>query len=241
MLVLVTASPALSEPFAAGTTGAFDGAYVGAHLGASFADRDFTVDKGGYAITGFEGRDNDAGFAASGFAGYGLTINSIYLGGEVEFGGRNHDERSDRFEDSFVDFFGEELLRTGIDHDVEETGAVRARLGYDAGSFMPYLSGGLAFGKVDTRIFGKVDETINGVTTRIFEFDATDDGYDVGYTLGAGIEVPVFDRVFLRGDYAFTDLGTRTVIVEDLAGNELVKADFDTQLHDARIGIGYRF
>ena len=78
-----------------------------------------------------------------------------------------------------------------VDYDINWTGSLRGRAGYDAGAFMPYLTAGLAFA---------------GAT-------ASDDGTDstqvhFGWTAGAGVEVAVVDNVSLDLQYRYSDYGT---------------------------------
>lgn len=73
----------------------------------------------------------------------------------------------------------------GADIVLQWSGSVRGRLGFDGGSFMPYLTAGLAFGSVDA---GAVTNT------------------HLGWTGGAGIEFAATEELSLNLEYRYTDL-----------------------------------
>lgn len=70
-------------------------------------------------------------------------------------------------------------------------GSVRARLGFAANRALFYVAGGYAFAE------GK--ETVGGVTA-----SATPDGW----TLGAGVDFAMTEKMFLRAEYRHNDLKT---------------------------------
>lgn len=59
----------------------------------------------------------------------------------------------------------------------------------------------------------------------------------IGWTIGAGAEYAVTDRVTLRGEYRFSDYGSERV----LDPVDWWTNDTDLKVHDIRIGIAYRF
>ena len=97
-------------------------------------------------------------------------------------------------------------------------GTARGRLGWAAGQFMPYVTGGLAFGDVDVRRtgFGRADST------------------ELGWTLGAGIEAALWGPVSAKIEYLYVDLGGPSV-----PGPGGGSADFQTSI--IRAGLNYRF
>ena len=98
-------------------------------------------------------------------------------------------------------------------------GTARGRLGWAAGQFMPYVTGGLAFGDVDVRRtggFGRADSN------------------EVGWTLGAGVEAALWGPVSAKIEYLYVDLGGPSV-----PGPGGGSADFQTSI--IRAGLNYRF
>jgi outer membrane immunogenic protein len=69
-------------------------------------------------------------------------------------------------------------------------GTVRGRLGYAGGTWMPYVTGGLAFGNFQAgNVFG-TSETTNA-----------------GWTLGAGVEYAFAGNWTVKAEYLYVDLG----------------------------------
>jgi outer membrane immunogenic protein len=94
-------------------------------------------------------------------------------------------------------------------------GSVRARAGYAVDRFMPYVTGGLAFGSLRAN---------DGLTSET----AT----KAGWTVGAGVEAAVTDNVTARLEVRHTDLGTHTF------GN--VGPTTYTS-NDVMVGVGFKF
>lgn len=90
-------------------------------------------------------------------------------------------------------------------------GSFRARLGYDAGAFLPYVTGGLAFTNGEG---GGISNT------------------HWGWTVGAGVEVAVSEQLSLDLQYRYTDYAT----AEYGVGN-----DVGAFTHAATVGLNWRF
>lgn len=118
--------------------------------------------------------------------------------------------------------------------------ALRARMGYPVGRFLPFVSGGVAVANVTTsHVLGVVTETLRGgaVTGQSIRAETTTvRGYDVGYTIGGGMEIALTPRIALRAEYLFTDLGDRNFSLAD--GSDV---SFDTTVQDVRLGVTFRF
>jgi len=98
-------------------------------------------------------------------------------------------------------------------------GTVRGRLGYNAGRWMPYLTGGAAFGDVHSHINGFSDTETNRV----------------GWTVGAGLEAHIAGPWTAKVEYLYVDLGRG----DSIAGTGGSAADFKTNI--IRGGINYKF
>ena len=107
-------------------------------------------------------------------------------------------------------------------------GTIKGRAGWTYGSILPYVTFGLALGRVET----SRSATANGYPTgsgNAFSITESDGGthYKWGYTLGGGLDFMVISHVFLRAEYEFTQLN-------DVLGSDL-------PIHTGRVGIGVKF
>ena len=100
-------------------------------------------------------------------------------------------------------------------------GTARGRIGYAFDRFLPYVTGGAAFGniKASPAGFGGVDET------------------KVGWTVGGGVEVAIVGPWTAKVEYLYTDLGSTTCG----AGSCAASTDVDFRSSLVRAGINYRF
>ncbi|MEJ8572194.1 outer membrane protein [Microbaculum marinum] len=95
---------------------------------------------------------------------------------------------------------------------------LRGRAGYAYDRYLFYGTGGLAVGDVELSAPGT-------------SFSDT----KVGWTIGAGIEAAINDRITLRGEYLYTDLGK----VDGSLGGSPFTTEFDS--HTVRAGVTYKF
>lgn len=107
--------------------------------------------------------------------------------------------------------FNNQNSRTGIDW----LGTARVRLGYEMGKFMPYLTGGLAYGSVTTSALGGLLSGNNATSgTSTYSFlngsigGANSSNIQVGWSAGAGGELMVANNLSIRGEYLYTQLGS---------------------------------
>jgi outer membrane immunogenic protein len=100
---------------------------------------------------------------------------------------------------------------------------VRARLGYAAGRFMPYVTGGAAFGN------------INASSPGLPGGSAT----NAGWTIGAGLEFAIAGAWTAKAEYLYVDLGKFNCGGACSAGAAVDNVSFNTNL--IRGGFNYRF
>jgi outer membrane immunogenic protein len=93
---------------------------------------------------------------------------------------------------------------------------VRGRLGYAAGRFMPYVTGGAAFGDIKTSVTGQADSTST----------------NVGWTAGAGLEAALTGPWTAKVEYLYVDLGR---------GGSVLGSDASFHSNIVRAGLNYRF
>jgi outer membrane immunogenic protein len=90
-------------------------------------------------------------------------------------------------------------------------GTVRGRFGYALDRFMPYVTGGLAYGDIKTTVSATGSQFDTGVTpARLIatsNIAASTSSVHVGYALGAGLDWAVTERWMLRAEYMYLNFG----------------------------------
>lgn len=148
------------------------------------------------------------------YVGYNYQFtNNVVLGIDADFAWTGADDEST-------------IFLAGVDNGTLETeldweGAVRARLGYAVDRFLPYVAGGVAFGKLDGEAFDTAGVSVG-----------SDDETNTGWTLGVGLEYAFTDNIIGRAEYRYTDFG-------DFDFADDISADLTT--NDVRLGIAYKF
>ncbi len=99
---------------------------------------------------------------------------------------------------------------------------VRGRLGYAADRFMPYVTGGAAFGNIRATMPG-VSQTDN----------------TAGWTFGGGIEAAIAGPWTAKVEYLYVDLGSFNCGVNCVAGMPVDNVSFHSNI--LRAGLNYRF
>ncbi len=171
-------SAAVVAIFLAGAAGAHAGTYGGVF--------------GGYEALDVTARETTTPQAYDGDGGLvGLQI--------------GHDWQADRWiygvaGDVAYDFVHASIFFTGgpvvFKTRAEWEGSLRARLGYAMEGFTPYVTGGVAYAQFETK-YSQV----------LLPFFVTD--HDAwGWTLGAGAEVPIAERLSLAVEYRYSDYGS---------------------------------
>jgi outer membrane immunogenic protein len=166
------------------------GPYIGISGGYGFGSSDFS---GGVGSV-----DPDGGlFGVT--AGYNWQMGQFVTGieGDISWSGMRDSSGGLRTENNWL-------------------GTVRGRLGYNAGRWMPYVTGGLAVGDIDSNIaaVGSSHST------------------ELGWTVGAGIEAQIAGPWTAKVEYLYVDLGEG----DSIAGS---RPDFTTNI--VRAGLNYRF
>jgi outer membrane immunogenic protein len=104
-----------------------------------------------------------------------------------------------------------------LSYSVDWQASARGKIGYDAGTFLPYLTAGLA---------------VAGATV-------DEDGYEdsqmhVGWTAGAGVDVALTESINLTAEYRYSDYGTSDY---DLDGNATLGLSTST----ITAGVSFKF
>ena len=184
-----------------GSTGGWDGAYVGAFLGygwGTMADEDGNILNDANDETDLSGWTVGAKLGANFSVGSGIVLGAE---GDVAWAGiGGYDEDAD------------------VDFDINWTSSLRGRVGYDAGAFMPYLTGGLA---------------IAGATASNGGTDDTQTHF--GWTAGAGVEIAATEQVSIDLSYRYSDYGQATY---NVGGSD---SDLDLTTHGVTAGVNFKF
>jgi high affinity Mn2+ porin len=112
---------------------------------------------------------------------------------------------------------------TAYNTTIDYVGTVRGRIGYAFGRFMPYLTGGLAWGHPHVEI--------NDGSGAVVAHD------QVGWTAGLGAEFAVSGNWTAKLEYDYVDLARRNY---DLGGFGLPTVAVAPQLHLVKLGLNYQ-
>jgi outer membrane immunogenic protein len=172
------------------------GVYVGAYGGGGWGRSDFSAPlaSGGFGLSGA---------VAGATLGYNYQMGQAVLGIEGDGGWSNI--RGNAACAGLVCETRNDWLAT-----------LRGRLGYAAGRFMPYVTGGAAFGNIKTSVTGL----------------GSADTMKTGWTAGGGVEMHVAGPWTAKVEYLYVDLGRGGAI----AGSD---AKFNTNI--VRAGLNYKF
>ena len=156
--------------------------------------------------------------------GYHYTFaNSVVLGAVADYQWTSYGVFASESEQS-----AEEAAREKLTITIPLFGTVRARIGYQFGAFMPYITGGLAYGRGEYRE-STLPLEAETVPTR---HNAT----KTGYAVGAGVEYALTSQLALKAEYLFVDLGSMTTLNSE---NGRIKTPLDMNI--GRVGLTYRF
>jgi outer membrane immunogenic protein len=139
----------------------------------------------------------------------------------------------------------------GVSQRITYLGTVRGRLGFlPTPSLLAYVTGGLAYGGVESSTIISGGETPNTGSTNFAGFGNTS-STRTGYTVGAGVEWMFAPKWSLKAEYLYYDLGTvsyaSTPMTSFLTGTTTVS--FTNQSTSsvrfngnvARVGVNYQF
>jgi len=102
-------------------------------------------------------------------------------------------------------------------------GTARGRVGYSIERFLPYITGGAAFGNINASAPG-----LAGASTT-----------NIGWTVGAGLEFAFANHWSAKAEYLYVDLGKFNCAAGCAVGAATDNVSFTTNL--IRGGINYRF
>jgi outer membrane immunogenic protein len=200
------------------------GAYVGAHVGYAWANTTINdLDDYSFSLNPDELEfdfDSD-GIVGGVHVGYNWQSGQFVFGAEADIAATGIDNTIDN---PMIPGSGE-TFATNIDW----FGTLRGRLGYAVDRFLPFVSGGLAFGDIESSYNDPLDGVVSAVASDVV----------FGWTIGAGAEYALTDRWSLRAEYLYVDLeDSRGTLID---GSDEYRYDFDNDLHVVRLGASYNF
>ncbi|WP_456432034.1 outer membrane protein [Nitratifractor sp.] len=109
--------------------------------------------------------------------------------------------------------------------------SLRLRIGYAMRDWMPYLTGGIAWVRMNIEAVRPDDGY------KYFDQDET----LTGWTLGAGLEWKVNTNLHLRVQYRYTDYGSTNFTAHDSQSGFPIDGKLNYHSHMVTIGFSYRF
>jgi len=182
----------------------WNGAYVGINGGYGFGKSTWTDPSGSIA-----GNLNVTGGLGGGTLGYNMQFGSAVFGLETDI------DWSDISGTSTVGCSSCTTRNMYI-------GTARGRLGYALDRFLPYFTGGMAYGD------------LKASTTGGLNFHHT----EIGWTVGGGLEYAFLNNLTAKIEYLYVDLGTMTCDAV-CSGATPIDVKFTTSL--VRGGINFKF
>lgn len=208
----------------------WSGFYVGVHGGYGWGH---TLDTNnpnasGQTLTGgFGGAQIGYNYQLQNNVVLGLEADVAYSGIGKDWGGATQ----------YDPYYGED--------NIDWFGTVRARVGYSADRFLPYLTGGLAWANVEHKLGCDGNRSPlppRGCSIAAFETSKSDTAW--GWTVGAGVEYAITNNVTVKAEYLYTDLGTNDVTLVDpniAPTNPINNREFDTTFNSVKLGLNYKF
>lgn len=239
----------MAPPMEAAPANDWSGFYIGAFGGAAFnpqtpgvlqidqdLDGDFSEPLVGGLATAFGvafSGANDGGFTGGLEAGYDMQMDQFVVGGVIDIAYVDYADRQMGFSTTPVAYT--ELTEVGV------LGTVRARAGYlFTDNLLAYVHGGLAVGEARKTFTspGNPNGTSRG-----------NQGAQVGYQIGAGLEAMVTENISIGAEYAYTNLGSDNFTTRYTNGpfaavagaSDLRGSDNVLDFHQVKAKISYKF
>jgi outer membrane immunogenic protein len=183
--------------------GNWDGLYVGAFAGYGFGsfddvDEDYPLD-GGFDLSGY---------TAGVVAGLDMDMgNGIVAGIAADIASSGIEGVDEDYNVGGGDFTAK----------VNYTASLRGKLGFDQGTYLPYLTAGLALAQVE-----------------VADYLESQTKTHVGFTVGAGVEVAVSEQISLDLQYRYSNYGSQGYSLDS-------SIEAGISAHTLTAGLNFRF
>lgn len=192
------------------------GFYVGGHFG--YGDASFGPGTNPLPEQGVVLPHSATGFSGGYQLGYNRQLaNRVVLGIEADatFTGPR-------------DIVAHERSPAPFNTTIDYVGTVRGRIGYAFDRFMPFVTGGFAWGHTHINV-----NDADGVSELL-----PVGKYQAGWTAGLGLEYAVSGNWTAKAEYEYVDLSRKTY---DLSGFGLGSVNVDPRIHLFKLGLNYQF
>jgi opacity protein-like surface antigen len=152
-------------------------------------------------------------------AGYGKQIGQFYIGAETDWQWGDLDRDISNAGGAFH-----------TTYSVDQIGTLRARLGYIVGNFMPYVTGGVAINR------STVGAYIPGA-----DLSASASDWNVGYTIGGGLEYRPWQHFALKVEALHTDFGDSELASANIGGHDVDLVSVSNSGTQVRFSAAYNF
>ncbi len=184
------------------------------------------------------GKASQSNSGFGGFAGYNMQWEDSILGVELNYVHGNFSGQSGGSQSRTMfyptDYMTTATLTQSAAMQISDYGSFRARAGYAAGSFLPYMFGGVAMGQADIqrsataslyyRYTGTDGLPDIGPTSKTERSDLKSH-FIFGYSAGLGMDVMLMQGLFLRAEWEYLRF----------------TSPVDVSVNTVRAGLGYKF
>jgi opacity protein-like surface antigen len=189
------------------------------------------------------GTDNATGATYGAFIGYNWQFDELIIGFEANY---NHTNLSGSATNSqcyntpsVTNCASAIVLGDGNPYNavvtataamrITDYGTARLRAGWVNDNWLPYAMIGLAVGRVEISKYATATGTPTGLGTAFTRTEGPVNSPMLawGYSAGAGVDFLLFPNVFVRAEYEFVKF--------------LLVSDFRSQIHNGRLGVGFKF
>jgi outer membrane immunogenic protein len=173
--------------------------------------------------------------------GYNWQVNQWLFGVEADFQGSGIDgntTQSPIIQNNGTPFATSGQLSAG--ERIDWFGTARGRLGWAAGPWLIYATGGLAYGHVN---YSANTDFIFGGCAACVQYPTDFSKIKAGWTAGAGFEWAFAPKWSAKFEYLYVDLGTESATVNPTPANPpfQVAYEWKTIVNIVRLGINYHF
>ena len=226
----IMVTKAVSVQYAVPSTHDWTGFYMGGHLGYAWGSSNWTAPgiSGSFNLSQQIDTFDEAGSFFAGLqAGYNYMLpNRFLVGAEVDASFPSFPNLAGISIGGTSTFTSPTLGSVSYGETVLSSGTLRGRVGYVPGSWLFYATGGFAW------TYDR--QSLTQVTTDTSEMPFL---WRLGWTAGAGVEVPIAPHWTARFEYLFFDYGNKNTGF--FAGAQQINSDFFLQ--ELRFGLNYQF
>lgn len=230
-----------APPPASPSAWSWTGFYIGGNAGGAWGNFDpqstttfvgllIAPDVSIFNAAGLSQSIKPSGFTGGFEAGYNWQFNSAVLGIEADIEALNL-KGSSTVNSAFLGPIPFTISSSASTHWLETT---RARLGFAAGSWLFYATGGAAFTTLKAN-FGFVDTIPESESASLSTTKA-------GYTVGGGVQAALWQKWSVKAEYLYVDFARVSIVAgwSDAPAQATVNS-IDLRASIVRLGLDYRF